>query len=167
MTKICYGSVCSGIEAASVAWESLGWSARFLSEIDPFACAVLEKHYPGLNKGPMEKIGHEAGRIQILVGGTPCQSFSIQTAESRRGLDDERGQLAFHYIRILNALQPEWIVWENVPGVISSNGGRDFKYFLRQFAECGYSIAYRILDARYFGIPQGRRRLFVVGHLGG
>jgi DNA (cytosine-5)-methyltransferase 1 len=102
--------------------------------------------------------------INLLVGGTPCQSFSV--AGLRKGLADPRGNLMLTYGAIAKRYRPEWLVWENVPGVLSSNGGRDFGTFLGMLAELGYGFAYRVLDAQYFGVAQRRRRVFVVGHLG-
>lgn len=163
-----YLSVCSGIEAASVAWHPLGWEPAAFSEIEPFPCSVLEHRFPGVpNLGDMTKFEEwdiEPGSIDVLVGGTPCQSFSI--AGLRGGLTDGRGNLALTYCRILHRLRPQWFVWENVPGVLSSNGGRDFGSILGAVAELGYGFAYRVLDAQYFGVPQRRRRVFVVGCLG-
>lgn len=158
-----YGSVCSGIEAASVAWEPLGWEPAWFAEIDPFPAAILAHHYPGItNHGDFTKIEAGPGSIDLLVGGTPCQSFSV--AGLRRGLDDDRGNLALEFLRLAGRARPRWLVWENVPGVLSSNGGRDFGAFLGGLAELGYGFAYRILDAQHFGVPQRRRRVFVVGH---
>jgi DNA (cytosine-5)-methyltransferase 1 len=102
--------------------------------------------------------------IGLLVGGTPCQSFSV--AGLRKGLDDPRGNLALTYLGILDKFRPKWCVWENVPGVLSSGGGRDFGSFLGALGELGYGFAYRVLDAQNFGVAQRRRRVFVVGHLG-
>jgi DNA (cytosine-5)-methyltransferase 1 len=161
-----YGSVCSGIEAASVAWHPLGWRAAFLSEIEAFPRAVLKHHYADVPlHGDFTTI--QAGEyepIDLLVGGTPCQSFSV--AGLRGGLDDERGNLALEYLRLADRLRPRWLVWENVPGVLSSNGGRDFGSILGGLVELGYGFAYRVLDAQFFGVAQRRRRMFVVGHLG-
>lgn len=163
-----YLSVCSGIEAASVAWHPLGWEPAAFSEIEPFPCSVLEHRFPGVpNLGDMTKFEEwniEPGSIDVLVGGTPCQSFSI--AGLRGGLEDGRGNLALIYCRILQKFKPRWFVWENVPGVLSSSGGRDFGSILGAMAELGYSFAWRVLDAQHFGVPQRRRRVFVVGHLG-
>ncbi|WP_254209108.1 DNA cytosine methyltransferase [Burkholderia multivorans] len=161
-----FGSVCSGIEAASCAWHPLGWRAAFVSEIEPFPCAVLAHHYPTVpNLGDMTKFKEwPDAAIDLLVGGTPCQSFSV--AGLRKGLADPRGNLMLTYLAIAERYAPRWLVWENVPGVLSSNGGRDFGTFLGGLAELGYGFAYRVLDAQYFGIPQRRRRVFVVGHLG-
>ena len=161
-----YGSVCSGIEAASVAWEPLGWRPSFFSEIEPFPRAVLAHHWPEVNcHGDFTTI--QAGDyrpIDLLVGGTPCQSFSI--AGLRGGLGDDRGNLALEYLRLADRLRPRWLVWENVPGVLSSNGGRDFGSILGGMGELGYGVAYRVLDAQYFGVAHRRRRVFVVGYFG-
>ena len=164
-----YGSVCSGIEAATVAWEPLGWKPAWLSEIDPFASAVLAHRYPSTpNLGDMTKIydkeTFKKEPIDILIGGTPCQSFSLNGL--RKGLRDPRGALALAYCRIAEEKQPPWIVWENVRGVLTSGDGRDFAAFLGKLEELGYSLAYRVLDAQYFGVPQRRERVFVVGHRG-
>ena len=164
MRRINYGSVCSGIEAASVAWESLGWRPSWFAEIEPFPTAVLAHRWPDVpNLGNMLKFKEwKNGAINLLVGGTPCQSFSI--AGLRKGLADPRGNLMLAYLAIADRYPPDWLVWENVPGVLSSNGGRDFAAFLSGLAKCGYGFAYRVLDARYFGVPQRRRRVFVVGN---
>ena len=162
-----YLSVCSGVEAATVAWHEMGWSPVAFSEIEPFPSAVLAHHYPNVpNLGDMTKYKewNLNESIDILVGGTPCQSFSV--AGLRKGLEDPRGNLALTYIGILDKFKPKWCIWENVPGVLSSNGGRDFGSFLGALAELGYGFAYRVLDAQYFGVPQRRRRVFVVGCLG-
>jgi len=103
-------------------------------------------------------------RLDLLVGGTPCQSFSV--AGLRKGLDDPRGNLALTYAAILDKFRPKWCIWENVPGVLSSNKGRDFGAFLGALGELGYGFAYRVLDAQNFGVAQRRRRVFVVGCLG-
>ena len=162
-----FGSVCSGIEAASVAWHPLGWEAAWLSEIEPFPCAVLKHHYPDVpNLGDMTKFKEWKieSNIDVLVGGTPCQSFSV--AGLRKGLDDPRGNLMLTYLAIAKQHRPRWLVWENVPGVLSSADGRDFGSFLGGLAICGYGFAYRVLDAQYFGVAQRRKRVFVVAYLG-
>jgi DNA (cytosine-5)-methyltransferase 1 len=161
-----YGSICSGIEAATVAWHGLGWEPAFFSEIDNFPRAVLQHHYPDVPlHGDFTTInGDEYGHIDLLVGGTPCQDFSI--AGLRAGLAGERGNLTLEFARLVDRMRPQWIVWENVPGVLSIDGGRAFGSFLGALAEIGYGFAYRILDAQYFGVPQRRRRVFVVGYFG-
>ena len=163
-----YLSVCSGIEAASVAWEPLGWTPVAFSEIEPFPAAVLKHRWPEVpNLGDMTK--HEqwnipSGTVDLLVGGTPCQSFSV--AGLRKGLHDPRGGLMLTFLEIAKRLRPRWIVWENVPGVLSSNGGRDFGSFLGALGDLGFGWAYRVCDAQWFGVAQRRRRVFVVGCLG-
>ena len=181
-----YLSICSGIEAATVAFKPLNWHPVAFSEIDTFPNAVLAHHYPDVpNAGDFVTIkGDTYGHIDLIIGGTPCQSFSL--AGLRKGLDDERGNLALEFIRLLHRTRPKWFVWENVPGVLSSNSGRDFASLLSGFTGqnivsqkhdrsgiiqgtngyADYSVAWRILDAQHFGVPQRRRRVFVVGYLG-
>ena len=162
-----YGSVCSGVEAATAAWHPLGWKPQWFSEIEKFPSAVLAHHYPDVpNLGDMTQFKEWPidRSIDLLVGGTPCQSFSV--AGLRKGLDDPRGNLMLTYLAIAAQYQPKWLVWENVPGVLSSQRGRDFGTFLGALGQLGYGFAYRVLDAQYFGVAQRRRRVFVVGYLG-
>jgi DNA (cytosine-5)-methyltransferase 1 len=191
---IMFGSVCSGIEAASVAWTPLGWKAAWLSEIEPFPCAVLQHHYPDVpNLGDMTKIAHliRDGFVpapDVFCGGTPCQAFSI--AGLRNSLDDARGNLSLTFCEIANEIDtrraatgflPSVIFWENVPGVLSTKDNA-FGCFLGalagedsaleppggkwQNAGCVFgpqrAVAWRVLDAQYFGVAQRRRRVFVV-----
>ena len=161
-----YLSVCSGIEAATCAWHHMGWEPVAFSEIEKFPSAVLAHHYPNVpNWGDMTKFKEwPDANIDVLVGGTPCQSFSV--AGLRKGLDDPRGNLMLTFGSIAQRYRPQWLVWENVPGVLSSNGGRDFGSFLGMLGQLGYGFAYRVLDAQFHGVAQRRRRVFVVGHLG-
>ena len=163
-----YLSVCSGIEAATVAWHEMGWNPLAFSEIEKFPSQVLAHHYPNTpNLGDMTKFKEwdfGTNRLDLLVGGTPCQSFSI--AGLRKGLDDPRGNLALTYVAILDKFRPKWCIWENVPGVLSSGGGRDFASFLTALGQLGYGWSYRVLDAQNFGVAQRRRRVFVVGCFG-
>lgn len=189
-----YGSICSGIEAATVAWEPLGWKAAWFSEIEAFPSAVLAERWPEVvNLGDMTKIAAavRADEVQapdVMVGGTPCQAFSI--AGLRNGLSDARGQLTLSYVELANAIDDKRIergeeeaiiVWENVPGVLSSKDNA-FGCFLAGLA--GESselqpaggkwthagcvsgpervIAWRVLDAQFFGVAQRRKRVFVV-----
>jgi DNA (cytosine-5)-methyltransferase 1 len=161
---VIYGSVCSGIEAATVAWRPLGWRAAFFSEIEPFPCALLSHYYAAPNYGDMTRFKDwPDATIDVLVGGTPCQPFSISGL--RKGLADPRGNLTLTYLAVADKYRPRWLVWENVPGVLSDRTGA-FGAFLGGLAKLGYGFAYRILDAQYAGIPQRRRRVFVVGCLG-
>lgn len=149
-----YLSLCSGIEAASVAWSPLGWEPVAFSEIEKFPCKLLEYRFPQVpNIGDMTKIDGRKyrGAVDLIVGGTPCQGFSI--AGNRGGLSDERSGLALHFVRILSECRPRWILWENVPGAFSTGGRRDFGSFLRALAECGYHLAWRVLDARFSECP--------------
>jgi DNA (cytosine-5)-methyltransferase 1 len=201
MTALRYLSVCSGLDAATVAWHPLGWTPAGFSEIEPFPRAVLEQRHgavavdwdhrwqEGQNFAPMfgdfTKIGPEhVGPVDLLVGGTPCQSFSV--AGKRLGLDDPRGNLAIEFLALAKRIRARWLVWENVPGVYSSWSGEpdndaiaewdetaDFADFLNLFRECGYRGGYRTLDAQFTrvagferAVPQRRRRVFVVGHSG-
>ena len=161
-----FGTVCSGIGAPESAWAPLGWRCAFMSEIEPFPRAVLAHYYPDVPlHGDFTTI--QAGDyepIELLCGGTPCQSFSV--AGLRGGMADERGNLALEFLRLADRLRPRWVVWENVPGVRSSGGGRDFGAFLGGLGELGYGWAYRSLDAQYAGLAQRRERVFVVGYLG-
>jgi site-specific DNA-cytosine methylase len=166
MFPLRYLSVCSGIEAASVAWEPLGWQPEAFAEVEKFPSAVLAHHWPNVpNLGDMTQYEQwKLGAIDLLVGGTPCQSFSV--AGLRQGLRDPRGGLMLTYLEIAQRHRPRWLVWENVPGVLSSHGGRDFGAFLGALGDLGYGWAYRVLDAQWFGVAQRRRRVFVVANAG-
>ena len=189
--ELTYATVCSGIECMSAAVAPLGgWKPVFFSEIEPFPCSLLKHRYPTVpNLGDMTKITAEiigdekwritngtdvielAGRLDVLAGGTPCQDVSV--AGKRKGMAEgsgTRSSLAFHFARLCRELQPRWVVWENVPGVLTSNGGRDFAHFVRSIGECGYSLAYRTMDAQWVrvdglprAVPQRRRRVWLVG----
>lgn len=160
-------TVCSGIGAPETAWKNLGFNFIGQSEIEPFPSAVLKHHFPEVpNFGDMTKfkewdIGSE---IFAICGGTPCQSFSV--AGERRGVSDPRGNLTLVFVRICEKFKPKWIIWENVTGVLSSNKGRDFGALLGSLSKLGYSFGWRVLDAQNFGVPQRRRRVFLVGYRG-
>ena len=160
-----YLSVCSGIEAATVAWDPLGWKPTAFAEIEKFPSAVLAHHYPSVpNLGDMNKFKSWTNEsIDLLVGGTPCQAFSV--AGLRKGLDDPRGNLTLVFLAMARRFCPRWIVWENVPGVLSDSTNA-FGQLLGGLAQLGYCCAYRVLDAQFFGVPQRRRRVFIVGYLG-
>lgn len=161
-----YGDVCSGISAPTMAWKDLGWKPAFFAEIDRAPCAVLKHHYPEVrNAGDFTAINEgDYEPIDVLVGGTPCQDFSV--AGLRSGMDGQRGQLTIEFAHLAGRLRSRWLVWENVPGVLSIDGGRAFGTFIGILGQLGYGIAYRVLDAQYFGCACPRERVFVVGHLG-
>ena len=157
----------SGIEAATVAWEPLGFEAAAFAEVDPFPSAVLKERYPHVpNLGDITKIDWSGyhGKIDIVVGGSPCQSFSI--AGKREGLAGASG-LMYEYIRAVREIMPRYFVWENVQGALSSEKGEAFRQLLAEMDGLGYGLAWRILDAQFFGVAQRRRRVFLVGSLGG
>lgn len=160
-----YISLFSGIEAASVAWAPLGWEPLAFAEIEPFCCELLEKRFPGVpNLGDVCGVDWSAyrGKCDLIIGGSPCQAFSV--AGRREGLDDPRGRLMLEYARAVREVEPRWVLWENVPGVLSQDGGAAFGTLLGVLEDCGYSLAWRVLDAQFFGVPQRRRRVFLVGH---
>lgn len=161
-----FATLCSGIEAASVAWKPLGWNPVFFSEIDSFACRMLRHHHPQVpNFGDMT-LYHEwpKKKIRLLGAGTPCQAFSYSGL--REGLDDPRGNLTLTFLGVVKKYRPFWVVWENVPGVLSDRTNA-FGQLAAGLAELGYGWAYRVLDAQHFGVPQRRRRVVLVGCLGG
>lgn len=160
-----YVSVFSGVEAATLAWHRLGWEPVAFSEIDPFPSSVLAERFPNApNLGDITQIDwSEIGAVDLVVGGSPCQSFSV--AGKREGLAGASG-LMFEYIRCVRELRPKWFVWENVPGALSSEGGAAFGQLLTEMDELGYGLAWRVLDAQFFGVAQRRRRVFLVGSLG-
>lgn len=158
-----YVSLFSGIEAASCAWEPLGLRALAFSEIEPFCCAVLARRYPTVpNLGDIRRIDWSCLDEQpdIVVGGSPCQSFSV--AGGREGLAGESG-LMWEYVRAISEIRPSALVWENVPGALSSGNGADFGCLLENLDALGYDLAWRVLDAQYFNVAQRRERLFLVG----
>lgn len=161
-----YVSIFSGIEAATVAWHPLGWEPLAFSEIDPFPSTVLQHHYPDIpNLGDITKIDWSpyVGAADIVVGGSPCQSFSV--AGKREGLAGASG-LMFEYIRAVRELRPRWFVWENVPGAFTSERGEAYRQLLSEMDALGYGLAWRVLDAQFFGVTQRRERVFLVGSLG-
>ena len=204
-----YLSVCSGIEAATVAWEYLGWQSVGFAEIEEFPCAVLTERYGATRPLRMPSYGSmkippklsdivkeykryskmpsgesipnfgdftqitkaDTGEFDLLVGGTPCQDFSV--AGRQAGFVGEKGNLAYEYVRLLSRTMPAWFIWENVPQVLCGKHKKGFVGFGRQLEKLGYAVGWRVLDGQYArvsgfekAIPQRRRRLFVVGYLG-
>lgn len=164
-----YLSLFSGIEAASVAWSPLGWLPLAFAEVDAFPSAVLKARFPSVpNLGDVTKVNwrgfvRDFGRPDVLVGGSPCQSFSI--AGTRTGLGGASG-LMWEYVRAVREVRPRWLLWENVPGALSSTHGEDFGCLLRSLDALGYGLAWRVLDAQFFGVAQRCERVFLVGRLG-
>lgn len=164
-----YLSLFSGIEAASVAWAPLGWRPLAFAEVDAFPSAVLRERFPSVpNLGDVTKVNwrgfvRDFGRPDVLVGGSPCQSFSI--AGTRTGLGGASG-LMWEYVRAVREVRPRLLLWENVPGALSSTHGEDFGCLLRSLDALGYGLAWRVLDAQFFGVAQRRERVFLVGRLG-
>lgn len=183
LSNMNYFSVCSGIEAASVAWSPLGWHAVGFSEIEAFPSAVLAHHYPDVkNYGNLQKFENWniSDPVDLLVGGTPCQAFSV--AGKRESLADERGNLALTFCKLADKLNPKWVLWENVPGVLNTKDNA-FGCFVAElcganapispprggkFPNCGVlsgpkrTLAWRMLDAQWFGVPQRRKRVFLL-----
>ena len=162
-----YVSLFSGVEAATLAFNQLGWEPVCFAEVDDFPKAVLKHHYPYVpNVGDITKVDWTKyrGETDLVVGGSPCQSFS--TAGKREGLKGE-SRLMYEYIRAVREIRPRWLLWENVPGALSSDDGEAFRQLLSELDDIGYGLAWRILDAQFFEVAQRRRRLFLVGHLGG
>lgn len=166
MAKLRYLSLFAGIEAWSCAVRDMSeFEPVAFAEVDPFACAVLQYHYPNVkNLGDVTQIDGRAYRdkVDIIVGGSPCQGFSI--GGRKEGLRDPRSALAMAYVRLVGEMRPKWLLWENVPGVMSC--GQDFRCFLAALDGLGYSLAWSVLDSQFWGVPQRRRRVFLVGRLG-
>ena len=163
-----YLSVCSGIEAASCAWHPLGFKPVAFAEIEKFPSAVLAHHFPDTpNLGDMTKFhewpAFESTPINILVGGCPCQAFSV--AGLREGLNDPRGNLTLTFLGVAAKYKPEWLVYENVPGILSDKTDA-FGCLIAGMVELGYGVAWRFHNAEYAGLAQRRKRVFVVAHLG-
>ena len=168
--RLTYVSLFSGLESGTAALERLGSDAIAVgfSEIDPAANAVLRHRWPDVPRvGDIIDFDWHAlrGKVDIVFGGSPCQAFSI--AGRRLGIADPRGNLALHFLRAADAMQPKWIVYENVPGILSANNGDDFEIFLSEMEKLGYSCAWRILNASHFGLPQRRKRVFLVAERSG
>jgi DNA-cytosine methyltransferase len=158
-----HASFFSGVGGLDLGFHRAGIATVSLSEIDPYASAVLAERFPEVpNLGDITKLnGEEIPDAEVWSGGFPCQDLSV--AGKRRGFEDgTRSSLAFTYLNLVERRLPRWLVLENVPGLFSSNGGRDFGRLIREMVALGYGLAWRTLDARFFGVPQRRRRVFIV-----
>lgn len=163
---ITFGSLFSGIGGFDLGFENAGMTCKWQCEIDRDCTTVLEKHWKEIRRyDNVKQIGRgNAETVDLICGGFPCQDVSI--AGRRKGLAGERSGLWFEFARIIGELSPRWVVIENVPGLLSSNRGKDLLAILDYLAELRFGVAWRILDAQYFGVPQRRRRIFIVGSFG-
>lgn len=159
------GSLFSGIGAFDLGFERAGMQVVWQCEIDAACQTVLRRHWPGVRMyDDVRAVGADAGAVDVICGGFPCQDVSV--AGRRAGLAGERSGLWHEFHRVLQCLRPQWVVVENVPGLLSSNRGRDFATVIQGLVELGYGVCWRVLDSQYHGVAQRRRRVFVVGHLG-
>lgn len=160
------GSLFSGIGGFDLALQRGGWEIAYQSEIEPYCTRLLTQRFPGVpNLGDITAIDPGAlPEVDLICGGFPCQGMSV--AGLRAGLEDARSALFFEFARIVAAKRPRWLLIENVPGLLSSQQGRDFRTVLDTLVQLGYGLAWRVLDSRYFGVPQRRRRVFLAGCLG-
>jgi len=167
MSRPTFGSLFSGIGGFDAGLEAAGWACAFQVEVDPFCTKVLERHWPHVprHRDIRGVTPTDLAAVDLLCGGFPCQDLSV--AGRRAGLAGARSGLFFEFVRVATELRPRWLLLENVPGLLSSNGGRDFAVVLAALGDAGYGVGWRVLDSRWFGVPQRRRRVFLVGHLGG
>lgn len=161
-----FGSLFSGIGGFDLALERAGMTCAWQCENDPKASAILKRHWPNVeNVGDVHDV--RRGRVEpvdLICGGFPCQDLSI--AGKRAGLAGKRSGLWYEFARVIDEFEPGWVIAENVPGLLSSDEGKDFAIIIQWLAKRGYGVAWRVLDAQYFGLAQRRRRVFIVGHLG-
>src|SRR6185436_8977083 len=165
--RLSHGDAFAGIGGFGLAARRVGWSTAWACEIEPAARSIYSARlgHDGLRFDADIRESRNLPRLDILSGGFPCQDLSV--AGKRAGLAGSRSGLFFQLVRILEESRPEWFVFENVPGLLSSNGGRDMGVVLSSLVECGYGVAWRILNAQFFGVAQRRRRVFIVGHSSG
>lgn len=159
------GSLFAGIGGFDIGFEQAGFTTAWQVEINDVCRAVLQDRFPHARQFTnVQTCLPELWPVDVIVGGFPCQDVSVMG--KRRGLAGKRTGLFFDALNIINELQPQWVVLENVTGLLNSNDGKDFQTVIQSLAECGYLGAWRVLDARYFGVPTARRRVFMVAGLG-
>lgn len=165
-TGLTVGSLFTGIGGLDKGLEDAGWEVRWQIEIDEFCNRVLERHWPDVKRYRDVRAVDPGGleRVDLICGGSPCQDVSV--AGKREGLAGGRSSLFWEVVRIAGAIRPRWLLIENVQGLFSSNAGRDFLTVLSSLDELGYGLAWRVLDSQHFGVPQRRRRIYLVGYLG-
>lgn len=158
-----FGSLFAGIGGFDLGLERAGMTCKWQCEIDKHANVILNKHWPNVPKYPdVRKIGgSNLEPVDLICGGFPCQDLSL--AGNRAGLAGQRSGLFFEATRIIKEVKPAWYIIENVPGLLSSNGGKDFETVINELAECGYFSAWRVFDSQFFGVAQRRKRVFIVG----
>ena len=161
-----FGSAFAGIGGFELGLERAGWECKWQIENDKFCNEILGERWPNVKRyGDIEDVEAEGlDPVDLVCGGFPCQDLSV--AGKRGGLAGERSGLFWELVRVIQGVRPKWILVENVPGFLSSNEGEDFALALQTLAECGYGLAWRVLDSQHFGVPQRRRRVYIVGHLG-
>jgi len=162
------GSLFAGIGGGDLGLERAGWDVVWQVELDPWRRKILERHWPAALRWDdirtMPYLDDPGWKVDLIIGGFPCQDLSV--AGKRAGLKGERSGLFFDFMRVAAAIRPRWLIIENVPGLLSSHEGQDMGIVLETLSQCGYGVAWRILDSQYFGVPQRRRRVYIVGHLG-
>ena len=164
-TELTVGSLFSGIGGFDLGFERAGWRVIWQVENNPFRQKILKRHWPDVElRNDIRTNTDGLERPDLICGGFPCQDLSV--AGNRRGLLGERSALWYEYLRMVRTLRPTWVVIENVPGLLSSHKGKDFEIIVNGLAQCGYGVAWRVLDSQYFGVAQRRRRVYIVGHLG-
>lgn len=161
-----YGSLFTGIGGFDLGFDRAGMECSWQVEIDEACIKVLDKHWPKVEKHKdVKRVGkYNLSAVDVICGGFPCQDLSV--AGNRAGLAGKRSGLWFEFRRVIAELSQQWVVIENVPGLLSSRGGRDFAVVIQGLVELGYGVCWRVLDAQYFGVPQRRRRVFIVASLG-
>ena len=160
MTPLTVGSTFTGVGGADLGFEKAGFTISWQCELDAWKRSVLAAHWPDVQIFDDITTMIDPPPVDILIGGFPCQDLSV--AGQRKGFTGERSVLAFEFLRLAESIRPRWLVLENVPGLLSSSQGADFARLIDEVVACGYGVAWRILDARYFGVPQRRRRVFIV-----
>ena len=161
------GSLFSGIGGFDLGLERAGWNVKWQVEINDYRREVLARHWPDTRRyeDVRELPDETLERVDMVCGGFPCQNLSV--AGNRDGLAGSESGLWYDYLRIVETLRPSWVFIENVPGLLSSDEGRDMEIVVGGLTECGYGVSWRVLDSQFFGVPQRRRRVFIIGHIGG
>jgi DNA (cytosine-5)-methyltransferase 1 len=160
MTPLTVGSTFTGVGGADIGFEQAGFTISWQCELDAWKRTILASHWPDVQIFDDITTMLDPPPVDILIGGFPCQDLSV--AGQRKGFTGERSILAFEFLRLAESIRPRWLVLENVPGLLSSSGGADFARLIDEVVACGYGVAWRILDARFFSVPQRRRRVFIV-----